>query len=123
MQAPTVVLLQGDSRVAEFLASALSRSFPSVQRVQSLEELRNRIAKNRAEVAVLDMEAASLSQVEHLSKDFPGTYIVCTHRVADEAMWAAALQAGAADVCPTNDVAGIVRAATDGIGRQRSAAA
>jgi DNA-binding response OmpR family regulator len=123
MQSPTVVLLQGDATVAQSLVAALSQTFSSVQRVQSVIELRNRIAKNRAEVAILDIESASLSEVEHLLRDFPAAYIVCTHRVADEEMWTAGLRAGAADVCPANDVVGIVRAAHGWIGRPRSAAA
>jgi DNA-binding NarL/FixJ family response regulator len=123
MQPLTVVLLGGDAGVAQSLVSALSKTFSSVQKVQSLGELRNRIAKNRAEVAILDIEAAPLSEIQHLSQDFPGAFIVCTHRVADEEMWAAALQAGAADVCPSDDIAGIVHAALGNAGRQRSAAA
>lgn len=123
MQSLTVVLLQSDAGVAEALTSALSQTFSSVQQVQSVSELRNRIAKNRAEVAVLDIEAAPLSEIQHLSQDFPGAWIICTHRVADEEMWAAALQAGAADVCPANDIAGIVRAALGNASRQRSAVA
>lgn len=123
MHSLTVVLLQGDAGVAQSLVSALSQGFSSVQQVRSMGELRNRIAKNRAQVAILDIEAASLSEIQHLSQDFPGAWIVCTHRVADEEMWAAALQAGAADVCPTNDVAGIVRAALSNTGRERSVAA
>jgi DNA-binding NarL/FixJ family response regulator len=123
MQPLTVVLLGGDAGVAQSLVSALSKTFSSVQKVQSLGELRNRIAKNRAEVAILDIEAAPLSEIQHLSQDFPGAFIVCTHRVADEEMWAAALQAGAADVCPSDDIAGIVHAALGNAGRQHSAAA
>jgi DNA-binding NtrC family response regulator len=123
MQSLTVVLLQGDAGVAQSLVSALSQGFSSVQQVQSVAELRNRIAKHRADVAVLDIETAPLSEVEHLSHDFPGACIVCTHRVADEEMWAAALQAGAVDVCPANDIPCIVRAALGNAGKQRSAAA
>jgi DNA-binding NtrC family response regulator len=123
MQPLTVVLLEADARIAQSLVSALSQAFTSVQRVHSLGELRNRIAKNRAEVAILDIEAAPLPEVEHLSHDFPGACIVCTHRVADEEMWAAALQAGAADVCPADDVAGIVRAAQSNASRRRPAVA
>jgi len=33
---------------------------------------------------------------------------VCTHRVADEEMWASALAAGASDMCSSTDVDGIV---------------
>ncbi|MFZ0283594.1 MAG: hypothetical protein WAL32_00045 [Terriglobales bacterium] len=123
MQSLTVVFLQGDARVAESLLSALSQNFASVQRVQSVGELRNRIAKQRADVVVLDIETAPLTEVEQLSREFPGAYIVCTHRVADEEMWARGLQAGAADVCPADDIAGIVRAALGNATRQRSAAA
>jgi DNA-binding NtrC family response regulator len=123
MQSLTVVLLQGDAQVAQSLVSALSQIFSSVQRVRSLDELRNRVAKNRAEVAILDIEAAPLSEVEHLSRDFPKACIVCTHRIADEEMWAAALQAGAADVCPADDVAGIVRAAQGNAVKKHSVAA
>jgi DNA-binding NarL/FixJ family response regulator len=123
MQLLAAVLFQTDARVAQSLASALSENFSSVQQVQSLGELRNRIAKNRAGVAILDVEVVPLSEVEHLSHEFPRARIVCTHRVADEAMWAAALRAGAADVCPANDIAGIVRTALGSAGGQRSAAA
>jgi len=123
MQSLTVVLLEGDARVAESLVFALSQNFSSVQRVQSVGEVRNRIAKNRAEVAILDVEAAPLSEVEHLSHDFPGARIVCTHRLADETLWAAALQAGASDVCPANDITGIVRAAQGNVSKKHFAAA
>jgi DNA-binding NtrC family response regulator len=123
MKALTVVLLQGDAGVVQDLVSALSQTFSSVQLVQSVGELRHRIAKNRADVAILDIEATPLSEVEHLSQEFPKAYLVCTHRIADEDMWAAALQAGAADVCMADDVAGIVRAAGGYGTRQRSAAA
>jgi hypothetical protein len=36
---------------------------------------------------------------------------VCTHRVADEEMWAAALNAGASDMCPAFDTKAIVLSA------------
>jgi len=123
MQSLTVVLLQGDAGVAQSLVSALSQGFASVQQVQSLGELRNRIAKNRAEVAILDIEAAPLSEIEHLSQDFPAACIVCTHRLADEEMWAAALRAGACDVCPADDVPCILRSVARNAARHRIAAA
>ncbi|HLW88157.1 MAG TPA: hypothetical protein VKR57_06660 [Terriglobales bacterium] len=123
MQSLTVVLLQGDAGVAQSLISALSQAFSSVQQVRSVTELRNRMAKHRADVAILDIEAAPLPEVEHLSHDFPGACIVCTHRVADEEMWAAGLQAGATDVCPATDIASIVRAALSRACNRHSAVA
>jgi DNA-binding NtrC family response regulator len=123
MQPLNVVLLQSDSRIAQSLVSALANTFSSVRQVQSLGELRSSIAKHRAGIAILDMEAASLSDIEHLSREFPKACIVCTHRLADEDMWAAALNAGAADVCPPSDTRGILRTALKNASATQSAAA
>jgi len=117
------VLLQSDSGVAESLVAALSSCFDSVHLAHSLNELRTSIAQHRARVAILDLEKASLSDVKSLSGDFPGACIVCTHRCADEEMWTAALNAGAADVCPTSDTAAILRAALEHTSTSRTAAA
>jgi DNA-binding NarL/FixJ family response regulator len=111
MQPLDVVLLQSDSGVAQSLVSALSNSCASVHQVDSFGELRSGIAKHRAGIAILDMEAASISDIERLSREFPETCIVCTHRLADDAMWTAAVNAGATDVCPPSDTRGILRAA------------
>jgi len=123
MQPLNVVLLQSDSRVAECLVSALASSSTSVRQVKSLGELRNSIEQHVAGIAILEMEAASISDVEHLSREFPKARIVCTHRLADEDMWAAALNAGAADVCPPSDTRGILRAALGNTVMNQSAAA
>jgi len=123
MQPFNVVLLQSDSRVAQSLVSVLANTFNSVRQVQSLGELRTSIAKHRAGIAILDMEAASMSDVEHLSREFPKACIVCTHRLADEDMWTAAVNAGAADVCPPSDTHGIVRTALRNASMTQSAAA
>lgn len=123
MQLFDVVLLQSDSRVAQSLVSALSPAVGSVREVHSLKELRNSIAKHRAGIAILDMEAAPLTEVEVLAREFPGASIVCTHRCADEEMWAAALNAGAADVCRASDTPSIVHAALTSKPSRRAAAA
>jgi len=123
MQPRNVVLLQSDSETSRSLVSALSNTFGSVQVVRSLGELRASIANQRGGVAILDMESASIPDVERLSRDFPGASIVCTHRCADEEMWTAALNAGACDVCPSSDTRGILRAALGTANVPRSAAA
>jgi len=122
MQPLNVVLLQSDSRVAQSLVSALANTFNSVRRVSSLGEVRSNIAKHRAGIAILDMETASMSDVEHLSREFPKACIVCTHRLADEDMWTAALNAGAVDVCPPCDTRSILRAALNSSITQSAAA-
>ena len=123
MQPLNVVLLQSDSRAAQSLVSALTNTFGAVHQVQSLGELRTSIAKHRARIAILDMEAASISDVEHLSREFPKACIVCTHRLADEDMWTAALNAGAVDVCPPSDTRGILRTALQNVALTQHATA
>jgi|SRR5580704_4898915 DNA-binding NtrC family response regulator len=123
MQPLNVVLLQGDSGIAQSLVSALAKTFSSVRQVQSLVDVRTSIAKHRAGIAILDMEAASISDVQCLSREFPQACIVCTHRLADEDMWTAVVNAGAADVCPPSDTRGILRTALRSAGTTRSAAA
>ncbi len=123
MQPLNVVLLQRDSRIAQSLVSVLANSFTSVRQVQSLEEMRASIAKHRAGIAILDMEAASIPDVENLSREFPKACIVCTHRLADENMWTTAVNAGAADVCPPSDTSGILRAALRNASLTQSAVA
>jgi DNA-binding NarL/FixJ family response regulator len=70
---------------------------------RSGDELRERVATNRPEVVILDMEYSRLTDIRSLHHDFPSLPIVCTHRVPDEKLWIAALEAGASDVCPADD--------------------
>jgi len=119
----SVVLLQGNPEIAQSLATSLLSSFRSVHAVRSMEELRASISKHRARVIILDIEMASLVEVESLSREFPGLSVVCTHRLADEEMWTAALSAGASDICPTYDTHSILTAALHNARRTRSVAA
>jgi DNA-binding NarL/FixJ family response regulator len=123
MQSLNIVLLQSDPGAARSLASALSNSFSSVQEVHSLADLRTHIARHRVGVVILDMETVSLPEVKQLTREFPHACVVCTHRLADEEMWTAALDAGAADVCPPSDTSGIVRTALHSVARTHVAAA
>ena len=80
----SVVLLQSDPGIAQSLTTSLLSSFRSVHVAGSTDELRASILKHRARVVILDMEMASLPEVERLSHEFPGLSVVCTHRLADE---------------------------------------
>ena len=111
MQALTIIVFQRDPRLARALASTLSLHYHAVYVAASVEELRIDIPRHRADVAILDIEASCLADVEHLHREFPAVSIVCTHRVADEEMWAAALNAGASDMCPALDTKGILMSA------------
>lgn len=111
MQALTIVVYQSDPRIAQALAGVLGQHFSSVHLADSLSGVQNAIARFRADVAILDLEAAQVSEVERLHREYPSVSIVCTHRVADEEMWATVLNAGASDMCPTCDTEGIVHSA------------
>jgi len=86
-------------------------------------ELRELILRFRPDVVIVDMETASLTEVEQMHRDFTSVCIVCTHRIADEEMWTAALDAGAADICSATDTHGILAAAMRNTSLARSAAA
>ena len=114
MQSSNVVLLQSDPKIAQALVASLSESFRRVQVVSSLDDLRVSVAKYRTGVAIVDMETIPLSDVQHLSREFPDVSIVCNHRLADDEMWTAALSAGAADCCASNEPQTIVNASLRG---------
>lgn len=118
----SVVVLETDPKLAQSLARGL-RSHFSVHLTRSREELRERLANNHPEAVVLNMEYSRLADVESLHQDFPAVPIVCTHRVPDEEMWMAALEAGASDVCPVDDVANVLSSVRRSMGLSHKAAA
>ena len=111
MQPNNVVLLQSDPNVAQMLAALLSNSFHRVLVAKSIEELRHAAAKNRPFAIILDLETATLGDIESLKKEFDGIRVICNHRVADEEMWTRTLSVGADDCCPSSDMRGILSAA------------
>jgi len=119
----SVVLLQRDPSLAQSLAAGLRSKFQSVHVAGSRVELREKVAQNVPEVAVLDVEASRLADVERLHRDFPSLLIVCTHRIPDEEMWMAALEAGAVDVCPADDVEAVLNSALRNVALAQSTAA
>ena len=111
MQQTHVLLLQSDPNVAQILAQSLANSFHGVHVAQSVDELRHAAAKDQPFAIIVDLETASLGEVESLKRDFQETRIVCNHRVADEEMWTRTLNVGADDCCPSSDMRGILLAA------------
>lgn len=103
-----VLVVESDADVAQTLAGGLSSHFHSIHLKHSGEKLRERVAKSRPEAVILDMEDSHLSDVRELRNDFPSLPIVCTHRIPDEELWIAALEAGASDVCRTDDVQNVL---------------
>jgi len=119
----SVVVLESDSRLARSLAGGLSSHFHSVDLMRSGDELRERVTKNRPEAVILDMEYSRLTDVRNLHHDFPSLPIVCTYRVPDEELWIAAMEAGASDVCPADDVQDVLKSVLRSVAVAKSAAA
>jgi DNA-binding response OmpR family regulator len=120
--AQIVVVLEKDSSLVQFLIAGLRPHF-SVLAAQSNKELRETVAGTHSDAVILNLEHGKFSDVENLRHDFPELTIICTHRVPDETMWMAALEAGASDVCPADDIAGVLSSLVRHLAVSRSAAA
>jgi DNA-binding response OmpR family regulator len=117
------VVVESDPRVAKTLAGGLSSHFHPIHLARSGDDLRERVAKNRPEVVILDMEYSRLTDLRTLHNDFPSLPIVCTHRIPDEQLWVAALEAGATDVCAVDDVQNVLTSALRSVAAAKTAVA
>jgi AmiR/NasT family two-component response regulator len=105
MEPISLVVYQSDPRTAQAMVVSLSEHFGSIDVAYRYEEVRPAIARIQADVLVLDMEMSHPDEIGRLHREFPSLCIVGTHRLADEQLWAEALNQGAADVCePRNDI-------------------
>jgi|SRR5450755_4353148 hypothetical protein len=118
----SVVVLEKDPGMARSLAGGL-RSHFLVHVTRSREELREDVVRTNPQAVVLNIEHWRLTDVESLHRDFPTLPIVCTHRVPDDEMWMAALEAGASDVCAAGDVENLLNAVLRTLTLSRSAVA
>ncbi len=123
MQSLNVVVASSDSKAAAQLAASLNTHFRSVAVARSIDEVRRAIPKHRAQLAIVDLELATLRDVQELCHEFDATSVVCTHRIPDEEMWMEALAAGAIDCCQNADVNGIVQTVDRNLKLARSNAA
>ena len=118
-----IVILETDPRVAQSLAGKLSSHFRDVHLTRSGDELRERVAKNRPEAVVVDVEYSRLTDVRSLHRDFPLMPIVCTHRIPDERLWVEALDAGASDVCRSDEAQSVLTSVLRSVAIAHGAAA
>lgn len=119
----SVVVLQRDPATAQSLAEGLRPYFDFVDVAGSRDEFLEKIIPSVPDVAVLDVEASELSDVEGLHRDFRSMSIICTHRIPDEEMWMAALAAGAVDMCPADDVEAVLASVLRNVSVARRTAA
>jgi len=96
---------------------------PIFATVHVTTEIRETVARLRAQLAVVDLEVVSFSELGELCKEFPATAFVCVHRLADDAMWARALAAGAVDCCLSADLERIVENANSYVAIKEATAA
>ena len=107
----SILIAQADGRVGDLLASNLHAHFREIHRV-GLKELRERCFRNEApQAVVVDLELVNFQELQEICTECGNAAVICTHRLADEQMWVAALAAGATDCCTPDDIAGILRAA------------
>jgi len=121
--AQSVVVLERDPKVAQYLAWGLRPHFQTIHFVASRDELREKLSHDDPKALVLDIEFEKLADIQNLRRDFPRLPIVCTHRIPDEEMWTAALDAGASDVCPADDVQNVLTSVLRSMASAQGAAA
>ena len=119
----SAVILESDSRLARSLAGGLSSHFNPVHLTHSKDELREKVAGSRPQVVILDMEYSRLNDVRNLRHEFPTLPIVCAYRIPDDELWIAAMEAGASDVCPADDVQNVLNSALRSVAKAKSASA
>ena len=110
MKPVTVVLAVPDPTLNDMLANSLRAHFRVVLPAGNLEQIRPAVLKHRADVVLMDLESFSVNEIVALRQAFPALSVICVHRLADDALWSAALSAGALDCCHTSDIRGIVLA-------------
>lgn len=109
MQPTNVVLAHRDPASGANLARSIQKQFRNIATANSLEEIRGAVARLRAPLAIVDLELINFTELGQLCREFPATAFVCTHRLADDAMWSQSLALGAVDCCLASDVPSIVR--------------
>jgi DNA-binding NtrC family response regulator len=99
MEPLSLVIYHNDPRTAQTLVVSLSQYFGPVTLVKKYEEVASTVARQRADVLVLDLETSRSDEVGRLHEEFPSLSIVATHRLADDNLWTEVMNQGAADVC------------------------
>ncbi len=122
MRPLSVLVAEHDPAVAQCLASSFDRYFRSVRMAKSADEVKQAIPRLRVDAVIANLEAIGLDDVAALTREF-NLPIVCTHRLPDEELWTAAMDAGAIDFCQSGDVDAIITALSRHIGAARSTAA
>jgi hypothetical protein len=105
-----VVLAYREPVVPERLVQSISKQFHNSATAHNAGEVRTAVARLGAGLAIVDLELIHFPELGELCRDFPATAFVCTHRLADDAMWLQSLAMGAVDCCLAGDLPKILLA-------------
>ena len=110
MQSLTVVVAHTDSTAAQLLMNNLRAHFRRVALASDHAELRDQIERNRANLAIVDLDMVPVEQIKDICAEYGSTAVVCVHRAPDYEMWNSAMNAGALECCHPTDIPAILNA-------------
>ena len=110
MQSLTVVVAHADSTAAQQLTNNLRAHFRKVAVAGDHVGLREAIERNRANLAIVDLDMVTVEQVKDICAEYGSTAVVCVHRAPDFEMWNSAMNAGALECCHPTDIPSILNA-------------
>ena len=99
-----VVIANPAEALPKFTYKSSYRESQNLTTVHGTAEIRATVPRLRAQLAIVDLEVVTFSELADLCKEFRGTAFVCIHRLADDTMWTQALAAGALDCCLSADL-------------------
>jgi DNA-binding NtrC family response regulator len=114
MQSITVVVAHADNVAAQQLTNSLRAHFRKLSVVGDQRQLRESIERNRAHLAIVDLDLVPVEQIKEICADYAGLGVVCVHRAPDYEMWDAAMRAGALECCHPSDIPAILTAMRTG---------
>ena len=124
MQSHTVVVAHSNPQTVDQLMNGLKAHFRRVSLASDANSVREAIDRNRAHMAIVDLDLVSLKEVKELCAEYSATGVVCVHRAPDYEIWNAAIGAGALECCHPSDIPSILNAMrTKPVMKARSAAA
>ena len=110
MRPISVALARREPVLTDNVVRSISKQFSNVATANNAEEVRTAVARQRAGLAIVDLEVVNFAELAQLCREFPATAFVSTHRLADDAMWSQSLSMGAVDCCLAGDLSKILQA-------------
>ena len=104
-----VVIANSPAMMPNYFLSKLETKSCSLTTLDAPARLWDTIPRLRSDLAIVDLEVVSFTELAKLCHEFPATAFVCIHRLADDSIWAQSLAAGAVDCCLPADLPRILQ--------------